>query len=273
VVRVRLERGSIDPVTGRPTQTQLGLGIAGGADRAIPPTISYLRPGHLAHRCDQLQVGDRLVAVNGRALGELSHEEVMQLVRSSGSVLQMEVEYDLNGPYFQRPLPGDIGIVQKSTEIILEKDYDALAVGGGGGQQSPSLFGMTVRGGAYGPDARKSRPITVTAIRAGGPAHREGRLRVGDRILSVNGIDIAQSTLSVANNLLRQTLGPRAHLTIEYDCSVLEALRRAKGPLLLEIEKAPGVDFGLVLTMRWRREAGERWVMVERVVRASVADR
>uniref|UniRef100_A0A1I7Z4V6 PDZ domain-containing protein n=1 Tax=Steinernema glaseri TaxID=37863 RepID=A0A1I7Z4V6_9BILA len=52
-------RGLVTVVLNRPAGTQLGLGVAGGADRSYPPTITYLRPGFFAHRCDQLQVGER----------------------------------------------------------------------------------------------------------------------------------------------------------------------------------------------------------------------
>uniref|UniRef100_A0AC35FHR4 PDZ domain-containing protein n=1 Tax=Panagrolaimus sp. PS1159 TaxID=55785 RepID=A0AC35FHR4_9BILA len=41
---------------------------------------------------------------------------------------------------------------------------------------------MQYLGGSYGPDHRKSRAVTITAIRPGGPAHREGRMRVVEKI-------------------------------------------------------------------------------------------
>ncbi|KAH7691195.1 glutamate receptor-interacting protein 2-like protein, partial [Aphelenchoides avenae] len=50
-------RGLVAVKLQRKNGAQLGLGIAGGSDRPIAPTISFLRPGFIAHRCDQLQVG------------------------------------------------------------------------------------------------------------------------------------------------------------------------------------------------------------------------
>ena len=99
--------------------------------------------------------------------------------------------------------------ISKCTDITLEKE---------GGS-----FGFTMRGGAYGPDANKSRPITVTAIRPGAPADREGRLRVGDRIGSINGIDVYSATLSAAQKLLLAARDA-VMLTIEYDCSIIGEL-------------------------------------------------
>lgn len=46
----------------------------------------------------------------------------------------------------------------KTTDISIDKE---------GGS-----FGFTIRGGSWGPDITKSRPITITAIRTGGPADR-----------------------------------------------------------------------------------------------------
>lgn len=48
--------------------------------------------------------------------------------------------------------------MNKCTDITLEKE---------GGS-----FGFTLRGGAFGPDLAKSRPLTITSIRPGGPADR-----------------------------------------------------------------------------------------------------
>jgi hypothetical protein len=229
----------------------------------------------------------------------------MALLRNAGSIVQLEVEYDLNGPLLQKQ--NTSAIRRKCTEIVLERDNGPFRADG-------DLLGLTLRGGAYGPDPSKSRPITVTAIRLGSSAHREGRLRTGDRLLAINGIDVGSMTLSATQNLLRRAEGQRIYLTVEYDVSMLgeqvssllilstpftDNLRKTNRPVLLEVEKVPGVDFGLMLGLRWtppytptlnQRKtpnslrfptdslkdsiASRRCsVFVERVLSASVADR
>ncbi|KAK0399663.1 hypothetical protein QR680_003151 [Steinernema hermaphroditum] len=249
-------KGLVTVVLNRPPGTQLGLGVAGGADRPYSPTITYLRPGFFAHRCDQLQVGERIRSVNGIAVGELNHDQVLTVLRSAGDRVQLEIEYDLNDGCFSRPQ----NTMNKCTDITLEKE---------GGS-----FGLTLRGGAFGPDHTKSRPITVTNIRVGGPAHREGRLRIGDRIISINGIDVYSATLAVAQKLL-QECRDRVTLTVEYDVSVLETVKKAKGPLLVEIDKNPGVDLGAVLAIRTNESnlPAMQSIIVEDVIPATVADR
>ena len=50
-------------------------------------------------------------------------------------------------------------------------------------------FGMVIRGGAH-EILRKSRPFTIMQVTANGPAYLDGTMRIGDRIITVNGQDI-----------------------------------------------------------------------------------
>uniref|UniRef100_A0A158R522 PDZ domain-containing protein n=1 Tax=Syphacia muris TaxID=451379 RepID=A0A158R522_9BILA len=239
----------------------LGLGIAGGSDRCYQPTISYLRPGYVAHRCDQLQIGEHLTHVNNISVEDLTHDEVLSVLRNAGNEVCLRVEYDLNQSYFQWPP----NTMRKCTEIVLERDQDG--------------FGLTLRGGAYGPDKNKSRPITITNIRIDGPAHKEGRLRVGDRILCINGVDVFSATLSTAQKLIDEAIH-LVTLTVEYSVAVFENLHKESGPLIVELEKRPEVDFGMKLKCETEMSGNDggvsafkRLVLVDTIVPASTADR
>uniref|UniRef100_A0A915BP83 PDZ domain-containing protein n=1 Tax=Parascaris univalens TaxID=6257 RepID=A0A915BP83_PARUN len=249
-------KGAVNVRLTRIAGVQLGLGIAGGSDRAFPPTISFLRPGFIAHRCDHLQVGERLTHVNGIPVDGLTHDQVLALLRNAGTDVQLRVEYDLNNRCFNRPQH----TMSKCTDIVLEKERGS--------------FGLTLRGGAYGPDRSKSRPITVTNIRIGGPAHREGRLRVGDRVLCINGVDVYSATLAVAQRLLEESLNS-ATVTIEYDVPVLESVRKASGALMVEIDKAAGSDLGVMLKINDVDPARntQRSIIIDSITPASTADR
>ena len=50
-------------------------------------------------------------------------------------------------------------------------------------------FGMVIRGGSH-EIHRKSRPFTVVQVTPNGPAFLDGTVRIGDRIITVNGQDI-----------------------------------------------------------------------------------
>lgn len=123
----------------------------------------------------------------------------MTLLRNAGPLVELELEYDLNAECFRRCSSsaecrarsrrrndgggGDAPLVrQKCAELQLEESIDerdasnAAECGGGDddGEDGAGggLFGFTLRGGAYGPDRAKNRPLTVMAIRPGGAAHR-----------------------------------------------------------------------------------------------------
>ena len=57
------------------------------------------------------------------------------------------------------------------------------------------------------------------------------RLRVGDRVLSINGIDIYSATLAAAQQLLLSARDA-VMLTVEYDVSIIGALWRAAHPIV-----------------------------------------
>ena len=73
----------------------LGLTIAGGCDKFSLARIEHLRAGGMASRCDLLQVGDLISAVNGIRTSRLKHEDIINLLKNVGDVLNLEVEYEL----------------------------------------------------------------------------------------------------------------------------------------------------------------------------------
>ncbi|KAL7986145.1 hypothetical protein Chor_011311, partial [Crotalus horridus] len=180
----------------------LGLTIAGGTDKDGKPRVSNLRPGGLAARSDQLNVGDYIKSVNGINLTKLRHDEIISLLKNVGERVILEVEYEL-------PLAApdnSAGIIPKTIEVTLYKEGNS--------------FGFVLRGGAH-EDWHKSRPLVLTYVRPGGPADREGSLKIGDRLLSVDGIPLHSVSHADALNILRQC-NQEALIQIEYDVSIMD---------------------------------------------------
>uniref|UniRef100_A0A673LHP8 Glutamate receptor-interacting protein 2-like n=1 Tax=Sinocyclocheilus rhinocerous TaxID=307959 RepID=A0A673LHP8_9TELE len=75
--------------------TSLGLTISGGCDKDGKPGVSNLRPGGLAIRSDQLNVGDYIKSVNGINLSKLKHDEIISMLKNIGERVVLEVEYEL----------------------------------------------------------------------------------------------------------------------------------------------------------------------------------
>uniref|UniRef100_A0A8C1RUW1 Glutamate receptor interacting protein 2b n=1 Tax=Cyprinus carpio TaxID=7962 RepID=A0A8C1RUW1_CYPCA len=231
----------------------LGLTISGGTDKEGKPRVSNLRPGGLAARSDQLNVGDYIKSVNGINLTKLRHDEIISLLKNVGERVMLEVEYELPSP--GRKLNSTSGVISKTIDICLQKEGNS--------------FGFVMRGGSH-EDWHRSRPLVITHVRPGGPADREGTLKAGDRILSVDGMVLHSATLSDALTVLTQC-GQEALLQIEYDVSIMDSVTNASGPLLVEIAKAPGASLGITLTtaMHLNKQA----IVIDKIKPASVVDR
>lgn len=57
----------------------------------IPHKIGRIIEGSPTDRCGLLHVGDRISAVNGRSIIELSHNDIVQLIKEAGSVVTLTV--------------------------------------------------------------------------------------------------------------------------------------------------------------------------------------
>ncbi|XP_010636208.1 glutamate receptor-interacting protein 2 isoform X2 [Fukomys damarensis] len=229
----------------------LGLTISGGTDKDGKPRVSSLKPGGLAARSDLLTVGDHIRSVNGIRLARLRHDEIVALLRNVGECVVLEVEYEL-------PLPApenNSRIVSKTVDISLYKEGNS--------------FGFVLRGGAH-EDLHKSRPLVLTYVRPGGPADREGSLKAGDRLLSVDGVPLHGASHASALATLQQC-GHEALFRAEYDVAAPDSVAGVTGPLVVEIMKTPGCALGISLT------AGCHWnkpvITIDRIKPASVVDR
>uniref|UniRef100_A0A3B4ZWZ0 Glutamate receptor-interacting protein 2-like n=1 Tax=Stegastes partitus TaxID=144197 RepID=A0A3B4ZWZ0_9TELE len=227
----------------------LGLTISGGTDKDGKPRVSNLRPGGLAARSDQLNVGDYIKSVNGINLTKLRHEEIISLLKNVGERVLLEVEYELP------PTDSTSGVISKTIDICLHKEGNS--------------FGFVMRGGTH-EDWHKSRPLVVTYVRPGGPADREGTLRPGDRLLSVDGVPLHNANHSDALSVLAQC-GQEALFQIEYDVTIMDTVANASGPLLVEIAKSPGATLGITLTSASHRN--KQVIVIDRVKPGSVVDR
>ncbi|XP_072928604.1 glutamate receptor-interacting protein 2 isoform X2 [Hemitrygon akajei] len=229
----------------------LGLTISGGTDKDGKPRVSNLRPGGLAARSDQLNIGDYIKSVNGINLTKLRHDEIISLLKNVGERVVLEVEYKLP-PIVPE---NNSRIIPKTVEISLYKEGNS--------------FGFVMRGGAH-EDWNKSRALVVTHVRLGGPADREGTLKVGDRLLSVDGIPLHNVSHGEAMNILRQC-GQEAVYQIEYDVNVMDSVINASGPLLVEITKTPGCPLGISLSSGMHHN--KHVIILDKIKAASIVDR
>ncbi|XP_006859590.1 PREDICTED: glutamate receptor-interacting protein 1 isoform X1 [Chrysochloris asiatica] len=230
--------------------TTLGLTVSGGIDKDGKPRVSNLRQGGIAARSDQLDVGDYIKAVNGINLAKFRHDEIISLLKNVGERVVLEVEYELPPVSVQGS-----GIIFRTVEVTLHKEGNT--------------FGFVIRGGAHD-DRNKSRPVVITCVRPGGPADREGTIKPGDRLLSVDGIRLLGTTHAEAMSILKQC-GQEATLLVEYDVSIMDSVATASGPLLVEVAKTPGASLGVALTTSMC--CNKQVIVIDKIKSASIADR
>ena len=89
-------------INNHPNLQGFGLDISGGVDRPYSPQdngifVSALRPRGLAERSGQLDVGDKILQVNGTSVLSVSHDDAVKLFISDRSKVDLRIHknYDL----------------------------------------------------------------------------------------------------------------------------------------------------------------------------------
>uniref|UniRef100_A0AAY4AZX0 Protein scribble homolog n=1 Tax=Denticeps clupeoides TaxID=299321 RepID=A0AAY4AZX0_9TELE len=176
----------------------LGFSIAGGKGSTLYRAgdtgifISRIAEGGAAHRDNILHVGDRVLSINGVDMTEARHDQAVALLTGTSPTIALIVERDQassNGPGASSrprahspppPLPSDSP--DQEEQIILRKAGGPLGLSiVGGSDHASHPFGVTEPG------------VFISKVIPHGLASQSG-LRVGDRILEVNSIDLRHST-------------------------------------------------------------------------------
>ncbi|XP_077054861.1 disks large homolog 1 isoform X8 [Siphateles boraxobius] len=198
----------------------LGFSIAGGVgNQHIPGDnsiyITKIIEGGAAHKDGRLQIGDKLLAVNAACLEDVTHEDAVTALKNTPDVVYLKVAKptsvfmndsyvppDVTSSYSQhmenhistqsylsQPLTpatpsryspiskgmlGDDEITREPRKIVLHRGTTGLGFNIVGGEDGEGIF--------------------ISFILAGGPADLCGELRKGDRIISVNGVDLRSAT-------------------------------------------------------------------------------
>ncbi|XP_068737524.1 protein scribble homolog [Montipora capricornis] len=165
----------------------LGFSIVGGSDHASHPFgmdepgifISKIVPTGVA-ATTHLRVGDRMLMVNGKDMRNSTHQEAVAALIANVSLIKLLVRHD--------PPPKGL------QEVHLYK---------GPGER----LGISIRGGAKGhpgnPLDKTDEGIFVSKVNEGGVAFKDGRLKVGQRLLEVNGTSLLGATHLEAVRSLR----------------------------------------------------------------------
>ncbi|XP_077581000.1 discs large homolog 1-like protein isoform X16 [Stigmatopora nigra] len=213
----------------------LGFSIAGGVgNQHIPGDdgiyVTKIIEGGAAHRDTRLRIGDKLLAVNGCCLEDVSHEHAVTALKNTPDVVYLKVakpsnvfidavnhtfpqhpENHISAPNFlAEPLPPpassgrysptpkgapvDDDVSREPRKVVLHRGTTGLGFNIVGGEDGEGIF--------------------ISFILAGGPADLCGELRKGDRLVCVNGVDLRSATHEQAAAALKnagQTVTIVAH--------------------------------------------------------------
>ncbi|XP_067993793.1 E3 ubiquitin-protein ligase LNX isoform X3 [Melanerpes formicivorus] len=191
---------------------QLGIKLVRRADE--PGVFIFnLLEGGVAARDGQLQENDRVLAINGRDHRYGSPESAAQLIQASEKQVHFVVSrqtrqqtpdilqetgwsYGAGNP---QPCPAERNNPSKSSLHAVTCHEKVVSVR----KDHTESLGMTVAGGAS--HREWDLPIYVISVEPGGVISRDSRIKTGDILLNVNGIDLTGVSRSEAVALLKNT--------------------------------------------------------------------
>uniref|UniRef100_A0A8C4I5C7 Membrane-associated guanylate kinase, WW and PDZ domain-containing protein 1 n=1 Tax=Dicentrarchus labrax TaxID=13489 RepID=A0A8C4I5C7_DICLA len=173
-------------------------------------TFGRIIEGSPADRCGKLKVGDRILAVNGCSITNKSHSDIVNLIKEAGNTVTLRI------------IPGDessnaslLTNAEKIATITTTHTPQQQAAPEDAEFYSVDLerdnkgFGFSLRGGReYNMD------LYVLRLAEDGAAVRNGKMRVGDEILEINGESTKGMKHARAIELIKSG-GRRAHLVLK----------------------------------------------------------
>lgn len=185
----------------------------------IPHKIGRIIEGSPTDRSGHLKVGDRISAVNGQSIIDLSHNDIVQLIKEAGNAVTLTVvpEEEHSGPpsgtssakqspaiqhraMGQQPASREDrnGVETEERKDSLSRvEYKALPQGEMGTVITSGIkqgcypvelergqrgFGFSLRGGK-----EYNMGLFILRLAEDGPALKDGRIHVGDQIVEING--------------------------------------------------------------------------------------
>uniref|UniRef100_A0A8C1HLC8 Membrane-associated guanylate kinase, WW and PDZ domain-containing protein 1 n=1 Tax=Cyprinus carpio carpio TaxID=630221 RepID=A0A8C1HLC8_CYPCA len=179
-----------------------GTTIAGNTCATMPHKIGRIIECSPADRCGKLKVGDRILAVNSCSITNKSHSDIVNLIKEAGNIVTLRI------------IPGDetsnASLLTNAEKIATittthtPQKYYSVDL-----ERESKGFGFSLRGGKeYNMD------LYVLRLAEDGAAAKNGKMKVGDEILEINGESTKNMKHSRAIELIK-TGGRRARLVLK----------------------------------------------------------
>ncbi|XP_049632360.1 partitioning defective 3 homolog isoform X3 [Suncus etruscus] len=215
---------------------------------SAPIYVKNILPRGAAIQDGRLKAGDRLIEVNGVDLAGKSQEEVVSLLRSTkmeGTVsLLVFRQEDAFHPRELKAEDEDIVLTPDGTREFLTFEVPLNDSGSAG-------LGVSVKGNRS-KENHADLGIFVKSIINGGAASKDGRLRVNDQLIAVNGESLLGKTNQDAMETLRRSMSTEGNKRGMIQLIVARRISKCNEP------KSPGSPSGPELPIESMLDDRER---------------
>ncbi|XP_072452555.1 multiple PDZ domain protein isoform X5 [Notamacropus eugenii] len=185
----------------------LGFGIVGGKSTGV--IVKTILPGGVADQHGRLCSGDHILKIGETDLAGMSSEQVAQVLRQCGNRVKLVIA---RGIIEEPMVTASSGITlssstssmsEKQVEVSMQKngDIETFDV-----ELTKNIQGLGITIAGYiGDKKSESSGIFVKSITKSSAVEHDGRIRVGDQIIAVDGTDLQGFTNQQAVELLRNT--------------------------------------------------------------------
>ncbi|XP_053429187.1 partitioning defective 3 homolog isoform X11 [Nycticebus coucang] len=229
---------------------------------SAPIYVKNILPRGAAIQDGRLKAGDRLIEVNGVDLAGKSQEEVVSLLRSTKMegtvsllVFRQEDAFhprELNAESSQMQIPKetkpedeDIVLTPDGTREFLTFEVPLNDSGSAG-------LGVSVKGNRS-KENHADLGIFVKSIINGGAASKDGRLRVNDQLIAVNGESLLGKTNQDAMETLRRSMSTEGNKRGMIQLIVARRISKCNEPKSPGSPPGPELPIETVLDDRERR--------------------
>ncbi|KAJ8248401.1 hypothetical protein GJAV_G00241640 [Gymnothorax javanicus] len=204
----------------------LGISVTGGINTSVRYGGIYIKslvPGGAAELDGRVQIGDRLLEVDGENLRGVTHKQAVECLKKTGEVVSLVLERELvsvpqsvsmerpPSPPSESPSPAktrdpSAPVTVESPTLIKAKDYSFVS--------DENTKEVTLKKNMCGlgfsfliseldSPEDSGNVIQIKRLFPGQPAEESGRIQQGDIILSVNGVPVKGLSYQGVLHLLR----------------------------------------------------------------------
>nr|XP_020452813.1 multiple PDZ domain protein-like isoform X2 [Monopterus albus] len=176
----------------------LGFGIIGGRSTGV--MVKTILPGGAAGRDKRLRSGDQILRIGDTDLAGMNSEQVAQVLRNAGSKVKLLIARDITKDnHLTSPVHGQDSLDGKLSDLNDDSEFNVQFIKNSRG------LGFTISGYIGDLNSVYSAGVIVKSIVKGSTVDQEGRIHIGDIILSVDGVSLQGCSEQRAMEVLRRT--------------------------------------------------------------------